>query len=347
MKRLLALVLVALLLPACALAAWQDGVYMDKGAGYHDVLVTCVIRDGKIESVQAEREDGETNEYHQKMQQELLPQLVEKNGVDGVDTVSGATGSSQSVLDAMAGILKQAEAGVRAAADVSQAQATPRPALDPAKARLFAGLGSACNFRVGPGKDETGAPVYSFNVAMAEVVFDQDGVIQQCTVDVYEVSTPNYDGASMPHFSGWPGQTGLNVTDEKTGKVTGEAVQTEQSAQTELSSWRTKRERGDDYGMNDRADWHEQMDAYQQWMIGQKVSDLRAWFDKYTSPRNGRPIKPASENEEDVQKLGTFTDEEKQMLADVTSMATMSLSDGHGLLLEALEKAYENRVPVE
>ena len=38
--------------------------------------------------------------------------------------------------------------------------------------------------------------------------------------------------------------------------------------------------------------------------------------------------------------------QEKDDLADLRSMATMSLSDSHGLLLEAIEKAYENRVPV-
>ena len=41
-----------------------------------------------------------------------------------------------------------------------------------------------------------------------------------------------------------------------------------------------------------------------------------------------------------------MSEQEKQALADVSSMATMSLSDSHGLLLEAVEKAYANRQPV-
>ena len=35
------------------------------------------------------------------------------------------------------------------------------------------------------------------------------------------------------------------------------------------------------------------------------------------------------------------------MLADVVSSATISLNDGHGNILGALEKAYENRVEIE
>ena len=187
--------------------------------------------------------------------------------------------------------------------------------------------------------------MYSFNVAMAAVVFDKDGRIMEAEVDVYEVSTPNYDGATMPHFSGWPNTEGYNVYDQQQGKVTGKSENTEQSAADELAAWKTKRDRGDSYGMNPKNDWYRQMDAYEAWMRGKTADELRDWFARYTSERNGRPIKADSDNEDDKKALAGMTDSARAELADVVSMATMSLSDGHSLLLEAIEKAWSNAKP--
>src|SRR5690554_1919024 len=81
---------------------------------------------------------------------------------------------------------------------------------------IYQGLGVSKNFRLGPGKDSEGEQVYSFNYVMASGIFDEEGRIVDIYVDGLEVSTPNYDGASMPHFSGWPGTEGINVTDHDT-----------------------------------------------------------------------------------------------------------------------------------
>ena len=72
----------------------------------------------------------------------------------------------------------------------------------------------------------------------------------------------------------------------------------------------------------------------------------RDWFGRSTRPSTGRPLDPASDAEEDQERLSALNQQQKNELADLRSMATMSLSDSHGLLLEAIEKAYENRVPV-
>lgn len=335
---------------------WQDGVYRDVAPGFHDdeVIVTVVVRDGKLAELRAENKSGEESEYFRKAEAGLSAAIVEKQGIEGVDAVSGATGTSQSILAAMEGILAQASyAGSGgASADGSPAQGaspapTPRPTLDPAKAEVFAGLGGAANFRAGPGKDDTGTPVYSFNVTMASALFDKDGRILDVQVDVYEVATPNYDGESMPHFSGWPGKEGYNVYSREAGKVGGVSQNTEESARQEIADWKTKRERGDRYGMNPQNEWYQQMDHYEQWMIGKTVSEVRGWFARYTSERNGRPIQENSGNPDDQKVYAKLTDEEKAQLYDVVSMATMSLSDDHGLLLEAIEKAYDHRTPVE
>lgn len=98
--------------------------------------------------------------------------------------------------------------------------------------------------------------------------------------------------------------------------------------------------------MNPSNEWYKQMNAYQQWMTGKTVAELRDWYGSSTRPSTGRPLDPASNAEEDQERLSALSQQEKDDLADLRSMATISLSDSHGLLLEAIEKAYENRVPV-
>ena len=208
---------------------------------------------------------------------------------------------------------------------------------------LYQGLGTAKNFRVGPGSDSEGVQVYSFNFVVASVIFDENDRIVDSEVDILEVATPNYDGAGMPHFSGWPEKEGYNVTDTDTGKVTGVSENTEESIQEEVNNWRTKRERGDNYHMNPDNDWHKQMDAYEEWFKGKTVAEIEEWFKKGFSDTNGRPIDPQTDKEEDKAKADKLSDDEKTELEDLRSGATMSLSDAHGDILGALKDAFENR----
>lgn len=347
LSRMLYLAAVLILLPTLALAAWQDGVYQDKGKGYHgDLFVSVTIKDGKLTEIKAECVSEQKDEFLETATSKLIPLILEQNGVDGVDVASTATYSSNGILEAVRGVLTQASTAPLTEPPAPQATAAPRPTVNPATAEVFAGLGSTSNFRVGPGKDSTGVQVYSFNVVMANCLFDKGGKILHAKLDIYEISTPNYEGESMPHFSGWPNRQGYNITNHATKQVSGESVNTEVSIGDEVSAWVTKRERGASYGMNPNNEWFQQMDAYEQWMIGKTPDEIRSWFARYTSARNGRPIKANSENEDDQKALAAMTDEEKTQLADVVSMATMSLSDSHGLILEAVEKAYENRMPV-
>ena len=108
----------------------------------------------------------------------------------------------------------------------------------------------------------------------------------------------------------------------------------------EVSAWTTKRERGNDYKLN-TATWSQEMDTFQQLFVGKTVDEVDAWFEKYCSDVNGRPLTAESAQEGDQEKYAALTDEEKQQLADVTSSATMSLKDNHGDLLAALRKAWE------
>ena len=209
-RALLALAAAGLLSFSGALAAdYADGVYQDLAPGYNDdVIVSVTVKDGKITEFDAKNRNGNESEYFGKALEGIRQAVLEKQGLEGVDAVSGATGSSDSMLTAMKGILEQLRAGGGEGSVSSEntPSAQPSPTVDPATAQVFSGLGSTANFRNGPGKDAEGTPVYSFNIAMANALFDREGKILNVFVDVYEVSTPNYDGETMPHFSGWPGR---------------------------------------------------------------------------------------------------------------------------------------------
>lgn len=164
-KRLSGLLVLALagLLPLSgALAAdYADGVYQDLAPGYNDdVIVSVTVRDGKITEFDAKNRNGNESEYFGKALEGIRQAVLEKQGLDGVDAVSGATGSSDSMLTAMKGILEQLRAGGGEGSVSSEntPSAQPSPTVDPATAQVFSGLGSTANFRNGPGKDAEGTP---------------------------------------------------------------------------------------------------------------------------------------------------------------------------------------------
>ncbi len=353
MKKVLSVLLAVLfsVLPVLAMAtgitaegAYTDGVYAGEAEGFAGAMkVEVTIEGGKIKDIKL-LETADTEAIYTQAKDSVIPAIIAANTVTGVDVQSGATFSSTGIITAVASALKQAGATVT----LPEAQEEEAAAKEPSKlasGTVYMGFGSVPNFRVGPGKDPTETQVYSFNVTMASALFDEEGRILDMTVDIYEVSTPNYDGESMPHFSGWPGKEGYNVFDHEKEAVTGVSENTDDSVKAEVNGWLTKRERGETYHMNPQNEWYKQMDAYEAYFTGKTVQEIRDWFSKYTSARNGRPIKLNSENEDDIKALAAMTEEDKAVLADVTSQATMSLSDAHGFILEALEEAYANRQP--
>ena len=225
----------------------------------------------------------------------------------------------------------------------------------PATAKAYQGFAQIPGFRVGPGKDANGVQVYSFTVTMVNAMFDANGRVIDVYYDGLEVSTPNYDGASMPHFSGWPGTPGYNVSEhkEENAKVIGKSTNNDTTIADEVNNWKSKRERGDSYGMNPANDWYKQVDFYQNFFKGKTVAEIEAWAAKNTSDLNGRPLKAPTENTkpEDKAKYEKLTAAEQAALADVVSGATMSIRDAHGDFIGALKKAYENRreigIPVQ
>lgn len=270
---------------------------------------------------------------------EALPDAMVSAGTWDVDAVSGATVTSEALKAAVK--MAMGETAVQASPVTSQQpDATQEPAVFLPEG-VRSGVGVAATGRVGPGTDDTGAQVYSFNVVFAHGLFDAQGKVLDLAVDQLEVATPNYDGAGMPHFSGFPGQGGYALWDDAAGKVSGKTEDTDESFLQEVSGWKSKRARGEGYKLT-TGTWRQQMDAYQQLFVGKTVEEIEAWFGQYCSGQNGRPLKEGTDNEQDQEKYDALSEGEKQELADVTSSATMSLRDSHGDILAAIRLAWED-----
>lgn len=88
---------------------YQDGVYEGSGAGFGgEIAVQVVIQNGSIQKVEILSAKDETPDYL-KSAQTLLTDIVKEQSVD-VDTVSGATLSSNGILEGTKNALQQAEA---------------------------------------------------------------------------------------------------------------------------------------------------------------------------------------------------------------------------------------------
>lgn len=111
MRKLTGILLASILMLTTARAAapLQDGVYRDQADGYGGkVIVTVTIRDGKMTELTTENTGGKKSEYYLKAEEALTKEILEKQTIEGIDTVAGATGTSESILSAMEGILEQA-----------------------------------------------------------------------------------------------------------------------------------------------------------------------------------------------------------------------------------------------
>lgn len=187
-----------------------------------------------------------------------------------------------------------------------------------AEKKFYAGLGMVDNYRTGH---------TSFNVVAASIVFDQDGKIVTAKLDVTELAPSEF-----------------NWIDEADADKVAKATEMEEAIVT-------KSELKEAYGMAAKAttglEWYQQMENYEKFFVGKTVAELRAWFDANTDV-NGRPIKIGTElKPEDQAKVDALSADEQAVLADVITGATMSLHDGHGYFIDAIEKAWANRVEVK
>ena len=321
-------------------AGGGSGALTGTADGFIGPITVAVTMDGDTITAVEVISNSETIEIAGGALEQIPAAIVAANSPD-VDVVSGATYTSNGIINAV----KNALAG--GGSSEPEPEATPRPTQEAqVAAEAYQGFGLSNTVRMGPGSDDTGTPVYSINQVFANVVFDGEGKILAIYVDQLEYATPNYDGAEMPHFSGWPGQGGYNNDSNHDAVVDGTTPDTEEQFTEEVAGWATKRDRGETYVMG-TGTWSEQMDAFQQLFVGKTVDEVEEWFAKYCSDANGRPLKESSSGEGDAEKYAALTDEEKAMLADITSSATMSLNDSHGDILSAIRASFENMVNVD
>ena len=83
-----------------AAGRYKDGVYTGTGTGYGgDLTVSVTVQDGRI--TEARVTETQDDEAYLALAEQVLEDIVAKQGTDGVDTVSGATMSSRGILEAV------------------------------------------------------------------------------------------------------------------------------------------------------------------------------------------------------------------------------------------------------
>lgn len=277
---LMALSLLSLLLTGCAAGAETR---TGEAQGYGGMLRVSVQMNGSdITSVEV-TQHSETSGVGTRAIEALPDAIVQADSVQ-VDSVSGATVTSEAIKAAVAQAIGQ--------------EAMPSPTeemgMTDERSNVLRGVGMASTGRLGPGTAEDGSPVYSFNVVFACADFDEAGRILALDVDQLEVLSTQ--------FTGFP-----------------EEAEGESDFLTQVAQWITKGAKGEGY-MLGSGSWRQQMDAYQEMMVGMTVDEINAWYGANFSQETGKPVDNS----------------------DAISGATMALRDEHGDILTAIQRAWED-----
>ena len=94
----------------------HDGTFMGSARGYgdqgHDTLkLSITVKDKKITAIDVLDRSGETDPYYSDAIEQIIPQIIAKQGVQGVDVVSGATFTSNALKNAVIQAMKASFAG--------------------------------------------------------------------------------------------------------------------------------------------------------------------------------------------------------------------------------------------
>lgn len=96
------------LILGCAGGDYTDGDYQASAQGYHgEVTVQVTVRSEKIETIEIVASE-ETPAIQEAVEEVLIPAIIEGQSVEGVDTISGATHTSEAVLQAVDSALQNA-----------------------------------------------------------------------------------------------------------------------------------------------------------------------------------------------------------------------------------------------
>ena len=108
MKKIIVATVAALLAVGAQAATYKDGSYTGEGKGRESVITVQVdVKGGKIADVKVVKH-GETEMIIAAPIEQMIPEIV-KNGVEGVDSVGGATLSSEGIKAAVKDALSKAQ----------------------------------------------------------------------------------------------------------------------------------------------------------------------------------------------------------------------------------------------
>ena len=112
-----------------------------------------------------------------------------------------------------------------------------------------------------------------------------------------------------------------------------------------MSAWTTKGAQGDSYKLNSGS-WREQMDAYEQAMVGMTVEELKNWHaSRGSAARTGSETESTDASDAGAaQPVNDMADVDMTGAArmDAASSATMSLQSEYGDIILAIERAWED-----
>lgn len=332
MKKLIwlaAVLLAAAMAAACAVTAEE---LVGQAQGYGGILKVMVTTDrDRIASVQV-TEHHETRGVGTRAIEQLPDAMVRENTWD-VDSVSGATVTSNALRAAVRDALGLGGEDMASPMDLGDAEI---------KEPVFlSGVGMVATADANAGEDPEGNPVYAFHVVFAYGRFDEEGRVQELAVDQLEVSTPNDERSAVPQFSGFPGQGGYAWYDDAQGEIDGRTQDTEAGFVGEVDAWRSRRQLGERIRL-EGGSWYQQMDAYQRVFTGMTVEEIESWISRFCSPKTGRPLTPDDADEDDRARYAALSDLEKSLLAEVTASATMSLRGEWGDIAGAIRMAWED-----
>lgn len=87
---------------------YKDGTFTAEGQGKSGaVKIEVKITSGKIKEINV-LENKETPAMMDTVKENLIPEIIKKQGAEGVDALSGATLASKAVLDAVGKVEKEA-----------------------------------------------------------------------------------------------------------------------------------------------------------------------------------------------------------------------------------------------
>lgn len=106
---ILSTLLVAMLLVGCSKGKYTNGNYEGVGRGASsDIKVSVEVAKGKIKNITLV-DHKETKTLVEGVEDNIIPEVIENQGIEEVEAISGATESSNGVIEAITKALEQAK----------------------------------------------------------------------------------------------------------------------------------------------------------------------------------------------------------------------------------------------